>query len=303
MDIVLYTVGMQKNPDDIDITTEAMEPTQSTSRPRLRRRLLPAVTTAVVVLLAVPALYFGYLYAASPATIRSPQLEHYHFRTQIIVDGKPVDSGNDKYQQTYAKGICSADLPEQPIHFHDKKNQMTHIHWNGITGGLVMKYYGWNYVGGPDDILGHRFDGENRFKPVNIHGKVLPKVSDTANFYVYIGDKDSYKEKSFDDWVNQNLETFFGKKSNLSKDEESAGIWNKLFPKAAAHGGHDHATEKTMDTAATNEGETPSEEELTRINNLIGNVVIFVQKNRPTDQQIKHRFNNLEPLSNSTCGG
>ena len=50
-------------------------------------------------------------------------------------------------------------------------------------------------------------------------------------------------------------------------------------------------------------GEETEEEKLTRINNMIGNVVIFVQKDKPTDQQIKERFNDLEPLSDSTCGG
>ena len=45
-----------------------------------------------------------------------------------------------------------------------------------------------------------------------------------------------------------------------------------------------------------------SEEELTRINNVIGNVVIFAQEKEPTKEQIKARFDNLVPLHDSTCG-
>jgi hypothetical protein len=45
-----------------------------------------------------------------------------------------------------------------------------------------------------------------------------------------------------------------------------------------------------------------SEEELTRINNVIGNVVIFTQEEEPTKEQVKARFDNLVPLHDSTCG-
>lgn len=71
---------------------------------------------------------------------------------------------------------------------------------------------------------------------------------------------------------------------------------HRLFlPKAYAHGG-------TID-GDDDEGSTKTEEELTRINNLVGNVVIFVQQNQPTKEQIQERFNNLVPLHESTCGG
>ena len=46
-----------------------------------------------------------------------------------------------------------------------------------------------------------------------------------------------------------------------------------------------------------------SEDELKRINNLIGNVVIFAQDTEPTSEQITERFSNLVPLHDSTCGG
>ena len=45
-----------------------------------------------------------------------------------------------------------------------------------------------------------------------------------------------------------------------------------------------------------------SEEELTRINNLVGNVAIFVQEKEPTKEEIQARFDNLVPLHESTCG-
>jgi hypothetical protein len=48
---------------------------------------------------------------------------------------------------------------------------------------------------------------------------------------------------------------------------------------------------------------THTQEELKRLNNVIGNVVIFVQKDKPTDQQIKAKFDHLIPVSESACAG
>lgn len=246
-----------------------------------------------VILLAFVGMY-GYLYASTPPQIREPQFEHYHFRTQIIVDGTPVDFSKDEFQQE-TPGTCSAEVSGTPIDFHDNQDQMTHIHWDGITGGQFLKYYGWNFIGGEDDSLGRRYDeGWMRMHHVRHFGNLLPDIPEDSNFYVYIGDGENYEQKSWEDFLRQDLEDFFGKKSNLSQDEQTSLLDKIFFPKAYAHGGmmdgHDEESDKT-------------EEELKRINNLIGNVVIFVQKDEPTDEQIQERFNNLVPLHDSTCGG
>jgi len=259
------------------------------------------IAILVTTFILVPVLFAGYVYAASPAAIRNPKLEHYHFRMQILVDGKAEAFSSEQYQTAYAKDQCSAILSEEPIHFHDNKDQLVHIHWKGMTGGIVMKNYGWNYSGGISNTLGYRLDDLPRPQRVMIHGNVLPAVPKGANFYVYSGDENSYKERSFDDWKNQNLETFFGTKSNFSADmiNKSYASWfDKLFPKAYAHG--------TANDADGDDGDAKTEteqEKRTRINNLIGNVVIFAQEDKPSDQQIKDRFNVLIPLEDSTCGG
>lgn len=243
--------------------------------------------------------YAGYIYAASPEVIRNPLLEHYHFRMQILVNGKPEDFGSQAYQTGYAKDNCNADLPEQPIHFHDDRDQFVHIHWEGMTGGMVLKYYGWNFIGGMDGALGYKLDNLKEPEKVTIHGDYLPQIPDDANFYVYVGDEKGYQEKSFEDFKTKDLEDFFGTTSNFPAHEinkQKRSFMDALFPKAHAHEGHDHS-----DSAAS-VTET-QEEQLKRINNLIGNIVIFVQKDKPSDQQIKDRFNTLVPLTESSCGG
>lgn len=260
-----------------------------------------------IALLLIPLSFVSYVYATSPHVIRDPKLEHYHFRMQILVNGKAEDFGTKGYQTGYAKDQCNANLPEQPIHFHDNKDQFVHIHWEGMTGGMVMKYYGWNYIGGMDNALGYKLDKLSDPQKVSTHGNYLPSIPDDAKFFVYSGSVGEYKERKFDDWKNQDLEQFFNTTSNFpahDMNKQQTSILDKIFPKAYAHGTADDADGNDGDsTVTTNQGAAPDKEELKRINNLVGNVVIFVQKDKPTDQQIKDRFNGLEPLSDSTCGG
>lgn len=266
-----------------------------------RNKRSPKKSWKIVLLLAaivllVPIFSLLYLYTTTPPGIRNPKLEHYHFRMQILVDGKAENFADAKYQEGYAKDQCTSDLPDHPIHFHDQRDQMVHIHWEGMTGGIVMKYYGWNFIGGPNDILGYNVTSLTSPKRVPIHGKILPNIPAGDKFFIYTGDEHEYKERTFNEWNSEDLEHFFGVTSNFPAHKVNTGqtsLLNWLLPKAEAH-----------DTSTTvPAGSETEEEKLTRINNLLGNVVIFVQKDQPTDQQIKNRFANLVPLEDSTCGG
>ncbi len=269
------------------------------SKPR-HMPILNLIGGSILVLLLITGLVVGYVYYASPQVIRNPKLEHYHFRMQIVVDGQKENFSEDKYQQDYAKDQCNANLPEQPIHFHDRKDQFTHIHWEGMTGGMVLKYYGWNYIGGLSNTLGYKLNPLNDIQKVNTHGNFLPSLPEASKLYVFTGDENGFKERNIKDFLKQDLEQFFGVTSNSPSHElnqqSKTDSLNMLLPKALAHGGSD-------DGADGEPGEESKQEKLTRINNLIGNVVIFAQSNKPTDEQVRERINSLEPLTESTCGG
>lgn len=286
----------------VDDTQEPTVEKTKIVKPRVRLRTWHKIVIGTVLVLIVGlGSYAGYMYAVSPEVIRNPKLEHYHFRMQISVNGKAEDFSTEAYQTGYAKDQCNANLPEQPIHFHDNKDQFTHIHWEGMTGGMVMKYYGWNFIGGKDSSLGYKLNDLANIQEVTTHGSYLPSISKDDAFYIYTGDENTYKQQSFEDWKNKDLEDFFGKTSNSPAHELNksgdVSVLDLLFPKAYAHGTEDDAHGDDGATAETDQ------EKLTRINNLLGNVVIFVQKDKPTDQQVKARFNDLEPLTDSTCGG
>ncbi len=107
-----------------------------------------------------------------------------------------------------------------------------------------------------------------------IRGQSLPNPPAGAKYYIYTGDDTSYSERNWNDFLKQDLRDFFAGK-------KSASILDKLIPAAYAH----------------------DDPKLTALNDVLGSVVIFVQKDKPTDQQIKDRFNHLVPLPQSTCGG
>lgn len=218
--------------------------------------------------LSLLAVWLGSVFATSPEAIRYPKFEHYHFRMQVIVGGKAENFGENIYQTEENATSCDVELTDTPIHFHDNKDQFVHIHWDDMTGGLVLKNYGWNFIGGSDAVLGYRFDNLTKIKSIPIHSDSLPNTSRGANYYVYAGDETGFVERSFDEFKSQDLETFFGK-SNLNMP---------VMPEM-------------------------SKDDLKRINNLIGNVVIYVQKDRPSHEQVRERFEKFAPLSDSTCGG
>jgi len=266
------------------------------------KQFLSIVGVAFAAIAVLVIAYLGYLYVATPLSIREPLYEHYHFRMSLNVDGKELNFADKAYQEGYSKDNCNAELTAHPIHFHDERNHFVHIHWEGMTGGQILKYYGWNYIGGIKGSLGHRFDSGIPPKKVPIHGNILPAKPDGDTFYVYSGNSKAYSVRTFKDFTSQDLEKFFNKESNspshkLNQEKRSSMIdtfIDKLQPTAYAHGTEEH----------TDEGQSElSGEQLERLNNLIGDVVIIVQKEKPSDAQIKQRFDALTPLGESTCAG
>ncbi len=247
----------------------------SLGQPDHTTRVLRAIIWVLAAALALAAIWLALAYAFSPAAVRHPQATHYHFRLQVINDGEQVDFASAKFQEPEGT-VCTVALATEPIHFHDHLDQFAHIHWDHMTGGLLLKNYGWNFITGPDNTLGYRFDQLPRVIRVPIHGQALPAPSKDARYFVYTGDADSYQARDWNDFLKQDLRDFFaGKKL-------SAGWWGGLVPTASAHG---------------------DDPRLTQLNDVLGSVVVFAQKNPPTPAQIKDRFNHLVPLPESTCGG
>ncbi len=290
-------------------------------------------------------LLIGSSHLLIPNRFTNPKFDHSHFRLQYVFRGQAENFGTPRYQVDYVKDICNASLTDSPIHFHDNKDQIVHLHWQNITGGDVLKFYGINKTGGLDNFMGIKLDNlfqsPPKITPIPIHSQSLPAPAGEDKYFVYIGDKDKIERKDFNQFINQSLEEFLGQNSEIRKQfeevqkEQKSSFMSDAFGSVVikAHAGAEHSTiteeqqheidlkkteaenkgiEERNNQIKINDNNNPAaiidtsiktEEELKQINNLLGNVVIFVQPNEPIQEQIQARFNNLEPLGLSTCGG
>jgi putative lipase involved disintegration of autophagic bodies len=240
------------------------------------------------------------VFVSTPNSIKYPQYDHAHFRLDYIYHGKAENFSSDKYQLGYSKDSCTADLAKEPFHFHDNKNNFVHLHWQSMTGGQVLKYYGFNKIDLIDQYLGIRLDLIPQLK-INftpIHANVLPKPTEKDKIYVYSGKPESYTKRELNDFLFQDLEKFFNTKSSIKETLDKEKQINYFTIQAQAHSDE---VEKTIVQSDANPPKT--EEELKEINNLLGDVIIFVQESEPKPGEIKERLSKLEPLSLSTCGG
>lgn len=254
-------------PEDI---SETKPPVDRTTK------ILRAVVGTVLGLIVLAGGLLALLYYSTPPALRQPTTAHFHFRLQIIADGQAVNFADDKYQTDFNKDICNAELTKQPFHFHDKLDQFVHVHWDHMTGGLLLKNYGWNLIGGTNSTLGYRFDQKGKIVRVTTQGMQLPRAAKGDNYYIYSGDQNGYHQGKWSDFLSQDLKDFFA-------GHGATSLLDRIIPAASAHS-HDDM-------------------EATMLNDVVGSAVIFVQQTPPTDAQIKDRFNHLVALPMSACGG
>lgn len=252
-------------------------------------RILRGILAGLIVVVLIASAWLIYAYATTPEAIRYPASTHYHFRMQIVNDGSPINFAEAKYQTAFNNDVCTAALTNEPAHFHDGLDQFVHVHWDHLNGGTLLKNYGWDFIAGTSQTLGYRFDQLPSLVRVPIHGLDLPQPPPTTHFYVYVSSvaaPSDYHEQSWDDFLSQDLKDFFA----LKPAPQQTSWLHRLVPRAWAHDSETH-------------GPAPAETQLAKLNNVLGNVVIFAQADRPTDRQIKDRFAHLVALPESSCGG
>ena len=222
------------------------KPSHSFFRKYLRPFFGSWIAWSLIVIIVGLGFFYFVIKSLSPIAIAYPVSDHYHFRMQLIIDGKAEDFSKDEYQLSYAKGQCGLDLTNEPIHFHDFRDQIVHIHWagrsndpiekfftgntktGGITGGQVLKNYGLNLIGGSDDLLGYRLDRLFEFppkiQPVYRLGKIIPDIPLNNRFWIYTGDKledgkVEYRARNWEAFLWSSTEDFFGKESLIRRQK------------------------------------------------------------------------------------
>jgi hypothetical protein len=304
---------------------------------------LKNISIAMLSLVLILAIGYSTIrFGLSKDNISYPTKDHSHFRIKYIFNGQEENFGGPRYQTDYTKDVCGGTLTEAPLHFHDNKTDYQHEHWGKMTGGQMLKFYGLNYIGGLDNYMGFKIDQLPKITPVPIHSNSLPKPRISDKFWIYSGVEKidnsgiwETKIRTFDEFINQDFETFFGKESQVRKDIEKYGVsYMDFFSNISvqAHSGVEHKTldeeqkhilelgEKAQTEKLNNQVITSSSsadqqssskskidpitgEELKSINNFLGDVIVFVQPEAPNADQVQARFKSMVKLDKSVCGG
>lgn len=245
-------------------------------------RFKKIITAITLVFMAVAMTVTLTMLPVSTTNISSPEKTHEHFRLQVAIDGEFEDFTTPEYQEQYEKGICSGLLTETPIHLHDDNGQMVHLHWDGVTGGQLLKYYGLNYIKGGQELLGTRTDDTGAKVDVPIRGEILPKPSEGSRMWVYVND--SSDDLGYVEYDNNGfLKTDIEKVLTGYSEEQSASV--------------------NDDTISTDTNNEYTQKELSIINNVLGDIVVYVQQSEPTQEELTEAFKNFSQLEESVCGG
>jgi hypothetical protein len=197
----------------------------------------------------------------SQPNVSFPGIDHKHFLAQVYVDGKRMNFAEQNFQVAYDKGQCTGQLTQEPIHFHDGRDEIVHLHWQGITGGQFLKFYGLNLIGGFDTVLGYKINKFPAIEAVPIHNQAIKQPEQNDTYFVYTGEADNVQERNMNDFKNQPLLTFFGKE-NLNQED-----------------GLDHSGE------------------------FLGKVIIYIQKEKPSNQQVMDAFKGFKETNLGSCEG
>jgi hypothetical protein len=265
------------------------------------------------ILLILGLTYSTIRFGLSKENVSFPKKDHSHFRIKYIFNGQEENFGSPRYQTDYTKDVCGGTLTEAPLHFHDNKNDYQHMHWARMTGGQMLKFYGFNYIGGLNGHMGFVLDKFPQITPVPVHSNSLPQPRVNDKFWVYSGVEKldnsgnwDFKERKFEEFINQDFETFFGKESQERKDIERYGvsyfdIFNSI--QAHAHNGVKHQTLSEEQKHLVEAGEKVNTEKLNNqainlsINSLSSAKIITDNKEVKLFQSESDKTPEIDPVT------
>ncbi len=292
-----------------------------------------------IILLIVVMAIIGFNFA-SPKSISVPQKSNDIVRIQVIINGEKVDFANSIYQDSDKSLVCNDELATKPMAFLANQNQILHLKWQDINGKIFLKNYGFENTGPFKDYLGIRIDMLPNIKPVSIFEEALPKPKKPYNLFVYTGDKFSYEQrdensfllKPFDRFlsevdkkpVHESLDLITNAQVGLEdgKDLNESTFLKEVMDNTEPINSSQVQTPKAefISDNPTQANQTPEQEEvivdeeIIEITNevisisdensedeLLGNIVVFIQETEPTTKEIEDRFLNLNPYNKPKC--
>jgi hypothetical protein len=227
---------------------------------------------------------FSFTTFISRPHFNSPQFTNYHLRLQLIYSGELTPFAKQTIQEINEFKVCDLSLLTKPVYQNTFNSQLFRVNWEGITGGEILKYYGLNLVGGPNDILGYRLKGFSIPQAIQTKNKINTKPAKQQKTFVYQNRQDGYAKIDPLDFLYKDIELVL-KKSNIRLQREESQPAGVLGVKAFAQDEKPIVQQQEF------------ESKLSLDYDLIGNVVVFVADLEPTEDVIIDRFNNFIPLN------
>ena len=212
-------------------------------------------------------LFVGIFFTSiSPLHISFPKSTHSHFRLQIWHHGEQINFSDETFQTPYNPLVCDQNITETPIHFHDSQKEIVHLHWKGITGYDVLKNYGWNNnaFNLMKTIQGIRFDEFPHIHVVHSQKSVLPEVKDDEDVFIFIKRGESISTLTLKEFLKTHLESYFME---------------------------EYKTKNNM------------QEHMIPDNTPLGDVLILIQSNAPTNEEVQQYLSNFHEEMSRSCNG
>ncbi len=215
-----------------------------------------------------------------------PQYEYAHIRLRVFVEGTEIDVGNNPNGTRLFQGACSAVLQKEPLATILKDPHSIRLMWKGVKLQDVFTYLGLRDT----DFFGYVFSPSFGVKKIPLEAKSIIVAPEATPRFLFIRTGEGYIEREISDWFGKSIEDVFGRSSQIRLSWYTPNI-------ASAH-----EEEGEINTSSTDPLVILQEqEEARRLNNVLGEGVLFIQHSRPENDQIQRAFDTFPLLSGSLC--
>ena len=249
-----------------------------------KRVLFYICIVCITVLLGV--IFLSYTVISRPHLIK-PVATFFKLKMRIHYQKTPLElTQNDITDQSNSN--CNLVVTEKPFYLDKDKKNVVQVRWEGMTGGELLKYYGFNYLSGLNDLIGVQYRGPFDIKPIRPLSISKPTASDIL--YVYTGSGKDFKLLNSQNFLYQDLENTL-KKSRLRTKREKESSKLTLYTISVSG-------EESLGLALKPQ---LTDGQLNDINNILGSLEIFIQQDAPSNTDIINSFNSMERLSSESC--
>jgi hypothetical protein len=258
-----------------------------------------------IVLVVTIVGFLGFSFA-SPMSVSFPKKETSQIRLLLSIDGNQTNFSTPQFQKPISQ-LCNQDISPYPIGAYNQSSQVLNLHWKDMTGSNILRYYGFNNKGPFKGYMGVNLTNFPNYEAVPILGELLPAPKEDYNYFVYTGNQYSYTQRKRSEFLNKSITDLLDS-SNSSKNSIISINTNAQVSKEKNENIDKEiiinqtppipvSSEESSQPSSIQTPAQPKPEEDT----VLGTIVVFIQKNEPTQEQVMLKFTNLEQAPVNLC--